>query len=520
MKSILALLFLILFPSLASAQTTKNFKNIDPLPAKAFDLMIVQDITYAISGEATPTTGIKVDITKPEGTISGSFGPKKHWVPWSLFTFELKGGVTDRSFNLFKGFSSANSAYEIRPSFHFTRGNSSKYGHNPEATRKKLVVYAKNEQVNLHSQILADSFAVISRIREIHLMQIDQLQNTPKPGQPMAQAVPYQTVVPDDKKHRRIAIHFLKRILKKDNLNVDENTKIDDIFKELSVATLDSSGNLNAFVATYNDQVSIIYRKYEGLQKNCELTDLNKMIANSSEIWTQKTYQWWTVSPFIRTEKVNEFFAKYQNKDSSYFKSDYRFFFGFNGYYNRYIVVPKKVAQLFRLGLAISRSNNLTSLSSYNYEVRDPFFTYGKSVTEKTKTGTAYNHSDIQQGWLKQLTAEYYLLPLKSLIPGLYISSNINQSKLYNLINFKDRQNDQWQIGVEGGLVFNINSREKDKEKSVLSILAYIRHEDVTDSQRTSLKTNLTESSTDFKKRNISVGLRVGIPITLPQRSE
>ena len=82
------------------------------------------------------------------------------------------------------------------------------------------------------------------------------------------------------------------------------------------------------------------------------------------------------------------------------------------------------------------------------------------------------------------------------------------------------RDKDKIVIPMEGGLVFNINSREKDKEKNILSLSVYTKFEDVTDKIRTAIKDNKVETRDDFMKRNFSVGIKVGIPITLPQRTD
>lgn len=88
--------------------------------------------------------------------------------------------------------------------------------------------------------------------------------------------------------------------------------------------------------------------------------------------------------------------------------------------------------------------------------------------------------------------------PLNSFAPGLYISGNVNQSNLYNLTDVAGRQNDDIQISAEGGLVFNIANREKDKEKSLLSILVYARFEDFTDEQRTYVEPTKIDTKDDF----------------------
>lgn len=514
---LIQILMLMLLVMESLAQTTKSKKSSEdkcetklPLPPNAFNKMIVQDITYAIIGENTPVSGIKVDISKPEATISGVFKPKKDKTPWDLFSFEFKGGATDRSFNLFKGFNSFNTAFEFRPSFHFIPAKSSAtYGYCEEARPKTLIIDAKNRQVKRNATSLIDSFYVIALIRKHHLDSIPGLVDSKT-------ALSTVSNTPDSSL-KKIILHFLKKIKKNDALTIDGNLSIDSILKANMRKASIVNNEIN--IDTYYDDVNEFYKKYQLLYTNLETDTLNKIINNASEIWTSKKYVWFTVTPFIRTEKVNEFYRQYEGKDSSHFKSDYRFYYGITGYINRYIVLPNIRAHFIRAGVSLSRNNNLTTLTSYNYETTNPFFSYGTAVTEKTKSGTAYNHDDIKTGFLKQLILEYYRLPLTSLKPGIYASTNINISDLYRLPNIIGRENDKVQLGLEGGTVFNINSREKDKEKSILSLLFYIRHEDLTDKRRTPQQTGEKESWDDYRKRNLSIGIRVGIPINLPQRS-
>ncbi|MCX2483525.1 hypothetical protein [Pedobacter sp. MR2016-24] len=114
------------------------------------------------------------------------------------------------------------------------------------------------------------------------------------------------------------------------------------------------------------------------------------------------------------------------------------------------------------------------------------------------------------------LKVDIYILPLISFVPGLYLSGNISQSDLYHLNTVIGRADDNVKVGGEGGLIFNINNRDKDK--TLLSIISYFRYEDLTDSRRTSIITSIQESKDDFQQRNISFGVKVGIPITLPKK--
>jgi hypothetical protein len=481
-----------------------------PLPAVAFDKMIVQDITYAIVGENTPTSGLKVDVTKPEATISGTFMPKSAF--FDIFSFDFKAGASDRNISLFKGFDNFNTAFELRPSFHFIPAwSSAKYGFCEDVRPKTMIIEAKNRLLDRYEAATADSFYVSALIRERYLAPIEAV-SAPVAPQPIT-----DNRIAEQKK---ILLHLLKKYTKDVGLTLDEYSTItlNDMVKSLPVIELEESDS-KIIANKYNDKVIQDYEKYKKANDNAKSDILTKKIKNTSEIWTKKTYYWFTLSPFGRTEKLEEYYTRYNEKDSLYIKSAYRFYYGVTAYMNHYIIYPEKKAHLFRYGISLSRNNNLTSLSSFNYENKNPFFAYGTSVTEKIKSGTAYNHNDITSGFVTQLNFEYYLLPLKSLVPGLYVSANANISNIYRLPTVVDRSNDRLQIPLEGGAIFNINSREKDKEKSILSILIYLRHEDVTDIRRTAVQTHIEESQDDFRKRNIRIGIRVGIPITLPQRS-
>ncbi|BAV07021.1 hypothetical protein SAMN05421788_102348 [Filimonas lacunae] len=484
-----------------------------PLPSAAFTRMIVQDITYAVVGESTPVSGVKVDVSKPEGTISGMFPTKdKWWNPFDIIGFELKGGVTDRNFSFFKGgFSTGNSAYEIKPSFHrITWCNSAKYGTKTESHPKLQLLHAKNTLATEYKARVIDTVFVITSLYNLHLKVLGQPKKLPKEVKSIKDS------------HRAIAAYFIPKIIKQSGLTIDTSGKtwgqILNYLPEADTVIKGSKGEGAIIIDTYYDEVTVLYKKYEKVYSGLYEETLDKMIVNSSSIWTKKKYLWWTFSPFFRSDKANEYYTKYDDIDSMYFKSDYRFSYGASAYLNRYCVTPNKFAILARLGATISHTNNLGNLTPYNYENKTPFFEYAPSVTEKVVAGSAYNNSDIKTGLEKQLAIELYILPLGSLIPGLYLSGTIGQSDLYKLPKVVGRADDTFKAGAEGGFIFNINNRDKDK--TLLSIITYFKYADFTDKQRTSLATGIEESKSDFEKRNISIGLKVGIPITLPKKTE
>ena len=510
MKLTYTILLLIVstLPVLGQIKGTKDAKGKYPqeklstnlLPGKAFDKMIIQDITYAIFGESSPVSGIKVDISKPEATISGIFQSKNH--KDILIGLEFKGGITDKSFSIFKGLNDFNTAFEIKPSIHWIPAwNKAKY-----YTANKPVLLVKNELATRRTKAVADSFYAIALLYNEHLTNFpNQLHKDP------ALPVALTTTQAD------IMIHFIKKITITNSLFLVNTSSLATLLACMPQASA-VGGQID--ITTYYDELVELYSKYEKLYKGREEEELTKQINNVSKAWSHKKYWWFTFSPFGRAEKITEYHTKFEGRDSLYFKPNYPFYYGVSAMLNRYHVWPKSVALFWRVGLTLARANNISSLSSFNYETRTPFFSSGSTATEKVKTGTAYNYDQVKSDFASQLTGEIYLLPLKTFIPGFYFSTSVNTSKLYTLPDMAGRDKDKIVIPMEGGLVFNINSREKDKEKNILSLSVYTKFEDVTDKIRTAIKDNKVETRDDFMKRNFSVGIKVGIPITLPQRTD
>lgn len=466
--------------------------------------MIVNDITYAIVGEQTPVSGIKVDISKPEATVSGVFRTKKDWVPWALFGFEFKGGITDRNFSFLKANGDFNTAFEVRPSFHvIPPWNGGKYGSCPDAGAKAALVNASNDKAEAHRAAVRDSFYAVALIRRHHMVPLTDWDDE----------VTLPATTSDAEK--RILIYFIETFQGKPGLGLTTNNTLDQILAKMPALGTTSSV---ADMTKYNDKVFQAYEKYKKADKEADEALVNTMITNAAHIWTRKDYWWFTFTPYAKTEKVNQYYTKYEGKDSLHFKSDYQFYYGANLYINYYMVLPQKVATLVRFGASAMYSNNLTTLSAFNYETRTPFFVQGQATTEETKAGSAYKNNELKNAWVGQTSLECYLLPLNTLVPGLYLSSGLNVSNLYKLSKITGRDEDMTQVSFEGGAVFNVNSREKDKEKSIFSLLFYIRHEDLTDTRRTAITTGIEETRDEFRKRNMSIGVRVGIPINLPHR--
>jgi hypothetical protein len=513
MKSTLLLPLALLLATSGFAQTNPKpakCKTKQPLPSDAFDKMIVQDITYAIIGESTPTSGVKVDVVKPEITISGAFVPKSTAkYMYDVFSFDFKAGTVDRNVGLLKGFSSFNAGFELKPSFHFIPAwNSAKYGKCKDAQPKTLLLEAQNALADRAQTAAVDSFYASAILRNYHLAKTGVVADplVPLPAAPT-------------EKQKEILIHLVKKYTNNPALALKPDDGLDVILRVAPAVEWDPADATRIDPDTYKDKIVQDYARYHKAYEGREAAALAKKITNAAEIWTQKSYYWFTVSPFGRTEKLDEYYATPEVKDS-YFKAGYRFYYGVAGYANKYVVWPQKVATLLRVGASWSHSNNLAALSSYNYETRSPFYASGTAVTEKAKTGTAYNHEDIRSGAVGQLNLECYVLPLNTLVPGLYLSSSASYGGVYRLPQVVNRGDDKLLVGLEGGVVFNINSRDKDKEKNLLSLLVYVRHKDLTDELRTATATGIEESKSDYEKRNLVLGLRVGIPITLPQRTK
>ncbi|KFC20069.1 hypothetical protein [Chryseobacterium sp. FH1] len=500
MKNLLTTLCLlcVIFCNILQAQKTDSLVS-----NKAFDKLIIQDITYSIFGESSPVNGIKIDISKPDASITGIFPLNED--KSFLLGLEFKGGITDKNFSILKGYNSFNTAFEFKPTLYIiSNHNSAKYP--PESTHKFELAVAK---ANIRKAKM-----------KIELESVDDYIASKLLYDYYFQCIKTKTctyTLPELTKTQKLAlIRIIKNDLKitDERLNVDNDTKI--ILQSVKIA--DSMKNGDIDLDTYNDKVDSITKIYRKKYDKCEDEGINKEIEIASSVWTQKNYIWFSISPYLRTEKVNLYHTKFKELDSLYFKKDYPFNYGINFSGNFLIVVPNRISHYLKAGINLSRSNNISTLESFNYTTTTPFFSNGNSNTEKNKTGVAYNLNDLKNGFLGQLVGEYYLVPMKNLVPGLYITANLNYSNFYKLTNIKGRENDKIQFGTEGGLVFNINDTTKDR--SLLSILLYGRFEDLTDSKRLNKNTNIYEEKDDFIDRNLSFGIKIGIPISLPKKSQ
>lgn len=475
------------------------------LEPEAFNRMIIQDITHAIVGENTPVTGIKIDFSKPEGTISGMFPVKSKKIPWDIFSFELKGGASDKNFSLLKGIENANSAFEVKPSFHFfTTLNSAKYGEPPLNIPSKALLVARNELANAERTRILDTIYTVTLLYNHHLKALGEVKSSP-PG--------FDGPISE---HASIAAKLMPKIINNPDLKITSGLTWDQTLTYLPQARVNGNNQIDS--STFFDVILTLFKKYEKRMKNLDEETLDKKILNASSIWTRKKYFWVTISPIVKTDKSNEYHTKFEQRDSLYFKPVYHWSYGGSINMNRYWVTPSKLAVLLRGTASLIRTNNLSNLSTFNYESRSAFFQDGITSTEKSKTGSAYNQSDVNEGFESKLSAELYILPLTSFVPGLYMSSSVAKSSLFNLATVVGRSDDDFKAGLESGLVFNINN--KDKDKTLLSIITYFRYEDLTDNIRTSTKTGKAETKGEFQDRNMSVGVKVGVPITLPKRTE
>jgi len=513
-----------------------------PLSDTAFDYMIIEDITYTIFGENTPVSGVKVDVTKPEATISGFINFEKKTS--ILLGFNFKGGITDKNFSIYKGLNSFNTAYEFRPSIHFIPNfNSAKYiKDNPQ----KLLIDARMDLNDIQIKKLRDTLIIMTLIYNHHLAKfpnlidssivlpsvldtfqkqlliafikkinkIDDTSLNQENLDSLISVVNKVKIENDSTSINKLNLEIVNTFIKNNNVYDDRlniNRSLNEIINVISQVN-DNGGSLD--VSTLNIEIVNEFQKYKKIDINKEKIKREVNIGN--DIWTKKNLYWFTFSPFVRTEKLNLYYSQFENQDSSYFKQEYPFYYGVGGAFNIFSLYPKRIAHYVKVGIDFSHSNNIKTLSSFNYETRTSFYSNGNSVTEITESGIAYNSSEIKNDFLGQFSFEYYYLRLKSFFPGGYFSGNLNLSNLYKLDNVIGRENDNIKISTEAGIIFNVTNNEK--EKNLVSFSMYVRFEDITDSKRTSQLTKITETDDKYWDRNLSFGLKVGVPISLPKK--
>lgn len=489
-----------------------------PLSDTAFSKMVQNDITYAILGDNSPTSGIKFDLSELSGTINGTFPIKRN--PSYLFDFSIKAGGTDQNFSILKG-KDISTTFSFTPTlYRMIKGfNNAKY----YKTNEFVIVKANNLVVEKKMNALKDTFNVVDILYNNHLKEVFEINSICKKakGTQKRKSADEEIDLLSKNNYKSILLHFVSKIPEIDAEEL-EGMNVQEILDRIGQAKLlpyetDENNkvvcdDINIDPSTYYKEIVDFYIKYEKLNKSLENEIINSQIKNAADLWSQKNYHWFAFSPYIKTEKANLL------DTLSYTFTDKHYLYGGLGVsYNYLKTAPEKVSMYFKVGVNVGYASNKDGISSFDYEFSDTLFSKPDSIAIEKSSGSAYYKHKFDEGFAANFTASIYILPLKSFYPGFYTSFDFKYNSLYNLSEFDGIKTEKLKIAWEAGAVFNINSKEKDKTNSILSISPYVGFNDISDIKRTK-KTESSDPADKYIKGNLIFGLKLGVPIYLPKR--
>jgi len=288
-----------------------------PMNSSDFNAQIQTDIEYAIFGESNAFSGIKVDLVKPEASVSGVF-KKKDW-EWSLFGLELSGKVKNNEFSLFKGFRDAGSAFSLKGSLHraaFRCQNNSRGFLNQD----KLIYEAEIARLNKLINAKQDSFCVAMKIFNLYISNEDKFKQYEVPISNYCSMNSFR--------NSQLLVHFVNKIITGKRDKVDTSMSITKIVDAIEFLILDDSGKITE--ETYYPVLFSLYEEY----KDFDISDLEPQIEKTNietadKYWKSKNYNWWSFTPSITVENVNQLYSQTTSTgDSTFAKKDNEIYYG------------------------------------------------------------------------------------------------------------------------------------------------------------------------------------------------
>jgi hypothetical protein len=409
-------------------------KKKSPIEDMAFDRMVSQHITYAITGEEVPTSGIKVDLTKATGTLTGYLVNENGFD----LLVDLGLGITEGSAALFDSQRQLHSDFSATFNFVFTPKISSArmYPVAADIIRPSWPHYKtfinRNKSDSLFAVIL------IIKANKLRLTRGSGVKYEFSPENYFREQILNST-----NKKRKEVIDTIQSILayeskltsdgftKEDTLKLSASRK--QLLRELSKRYFSDSVKTKDLIQMY-DAISTVNGRPDLMLSDLIATmnhvlneadqNINYQIKLAEKYWTVKNVKWFTVSPFIRRQG----FALYeqnalQRKDTSSLT------IGLGARLNQ-LIEWKRGLFYWKGGLDVFRANNLSDFTKIDFVQRDSITSANGKFLYKEKSGTAYSGSTFDHDMGIAFSVEAYLfLSRRNFFPGIYMKYDVIHSK-------------------------------------------------------------------------------------------
>lgn len=478
--------------------------SIEIVEEVAFDKMVSRHITYAITGEQNPTSGIKVDLTKATGTLTGFIINDKGFD----LLIDLGLGVTEGSVAIFDSYKKLHSDFKATVNFVFTpRMSSAKmYPRIADIIRTSRTFYKKNLYTNK-----TDSLLTVLLILKAHELKVKNDSNKLYAFDPLAYFDEQlrDLKLADDKEYQE-SVAYVKSVMDtvsqitSDGFKDEDTVKLSSIRQKLLRDLAKRYFPLvktNKLVKMY-DTLSLLEGRSDLMLADLIKTmneimsgpeeNVNYQLALAEKYWTVKNLKWFTVAPFVRRQGFSLFDQSALNRtDTSSITA---------GVGVRYNQLMDWSTGLFhwKFGFDFFRASNLTDFTKVEYVQQDSITASKGKYLYSEKKGVSYTGASLDYGLGFTFSIEAYLfISKRNFFPGLYAKYDITQSKVLKNDNISS---------FEFGFPFNINS--PDKSKSVVSVAPYMRLANLR-------AVDDPEIPNEIEQDDFQIGLRIGLPISI-----
>jgi hypothetical protein len=482
----------------AQSITDTCYAQSKPLTQWSYRKMMRDHYRFTILGTQTPTSGFKVETTKPTITLKGNIFSSYH--KEVLVNLELTAGLDNDLMQLFankklNGLFKANLGFNVM----LRQGNSAKYilGNDfvRHITRKKVCEYREELAKQIDSLLILDALEVFSTPGKVNTSlsgMVDFVINNAKRDEYTISG--YERFVGDHtntvKKgyYKNLIVGMILRY-GADAAGNDDDARFAQFVNYLSV-----KDNRTVLAGKMLSDIKRLFAFKDRSHKYHLKDDFE--IETYKDIWTSKRIVWLNVS----FTGANASFRLYDAPTNVLVDSN-SFLPGVSVSLN-FLKKAKEPGKYFfgRAGINVKRVNSLVDLTKFDYKKETIISVSPTEQLKSEKSGIAYQ-GKLSHGFGVDIPVEIYWAPwTESSIPGIY--SKLQYSYGEPWIN-KNK------ISIDLGMVWNVTNSEKDS-KNVLTIVPYMNWGNI-------LKEYKDEGKLTQKKASelFTVGVKFGIPVSL-----
>lgn len=493
-------------PSTPSDSSVVEQQIAEIVSPDALDRLVEQHITYAITGEKVPTGGVKVDLTKAVGTLTG-FINNPNGIDVSI---DLSLGVTEGTAALFDSHKNLHSDFNATINLIYIPRSSSAYmGQVPASiVRTNRISFQNKISINRKDSLLclllishksrlrvldytgnSTPFDIagytLNELGDQGIRKADYAEITNVINSAIARSHNLKFRQPADTAQLTVAQQEIIRGLSRRYFPSLKTNKLFELLAQLDSAVGRSDLLLDDLLVAVG---KIISMKEDNITYQMKISERH---------WLSKRLRWWTLSPFIRREGFSLYEGDLtQRKDTSSIT------FGV-GVRRSYLFDWKNALVYLNAGGDLFKANNIADFKKVEFVEQDSLASAGSKDLFAEKKGVSYASKDIKldHGFGLRFSAELYVfLSKKNFIPGVYFKYDHTFSKV-----LKNNSTAAFEIG----LPFNINS--PDRNKSVVSVAPYLRFPNLRAPDQPEIENEIDHD--DFQ-----VGIRIGLPVHFASR--